>query len=228
MNETLMHFGIKGMKWGVRRFQNEDGSLTPAGKERYDENDDSENRERKTSDLSDTELKERIGRLEMEKKYETLLAEQKDRNTGKAKKMLGKALESLGEKALGVGVDKLIGVLRDKMNKSEKFDPREYLDTDVFDMDENTMNHMVKYFQNAQTISGVKENFKNKGVPKVKKSESNSKSATTTPNPVSNDNKQSESKTSWWRKQKSEKKLSEKEIAKRRKRIDEQNYKWIG
>lgn len=31
----LMHHGIKGQKWGVRRFQNEDGSLTSAGKERY-------------------------------------------------------------------------------------------------------------------------------------------------------------------------------------------------
>lgn len=31
----LMHHGIKGQKWGVRRFQNEDGSLTPAGEKRY-------------------------------------------------------------------------------------------------------------------------------------------------------------------------------------------------
>lgn len=33
----LYHHGIKGQKWGVRRFQNKDGSLTPAGKRRYDE-----------------------------------------------------------------------------------------------------------------------------------------------------------------------------------------------
>lgn len=37
----LMHHGIKGMHWGIRRFQNEDGSLTPAGKERYSETSDS-------------------------------------------------------------------------------------------------------------------------------------------------------------------------------------------
>lgn len=32
----IQHHGIKGMKWGVRRFQNPDGSLTEAGKQRYD------------------------------------------------------------------------------------------------------------------------------------------------------------------------------------------------
>ena len=31
----LYHWGVKGMKWGVRRYQNADGSLTPRGKKRY-------------------------------------------------------------------------------------------------------------------------------------------------------------------------------------------------
>lgn len=31
----LYHHGIKGMKWGVRRYQNDDGTLTGAGKKRY-------------------------------------------------------------------------------------------------------------------------------------------------------------------------------------------------
>ena len=31
----LYHWGIKGQRWGVRRFQNPDGSLTPAGRKRY-------------------------------------------------------------------------------------------------------------------------------------------------------------------------------------------------
>ncbi len=34
-DEYLEHFGIKGQKWGLRRYQNEDGSLTSAGAARY-------------------------------------------------------------------------------------------------------------------------------------------------------------------------------------------------
>ena len=34
-NDYLMHHGILGMKWGIRHYQNKDGSLTLAGRKRY-------------------------------------------------------------------------------------------------------------------------------------------------------------------------------------------------
>lgn len=39
-NNYLTHYGIKGQKWGVRRFENEDGTLTPRGVKRYKRLDD--------------------------------------------------------------------------------------------------------------------------------------------------------------------------------------------
>ena len=33
--DTLTHHGVKGQKWGVRRYQNYDGTLTAKGRERY-------------------------------------------------------------------------------------------------------------------------------------------------------------------------------------------------
>ena len=35
MENELTHWGVKGMRWGIRRYQNKDGTLTPAGKKRY-------------------------------------------------------------------------------------------------------------------------------------------------------------------------------------------------
>ena len=63
IGEFLAHWGIKDMKWYHRRFQNYDGTLTQAGRERY-------GRSPKTiKKLSDSDLQKEISRYELESRY---------------------------------------------------------------------------------------------------------------------------------------------------------------
>ena len=73
-NNELQHWGIKGMKWGVRRYENKDGTLTPAGKKRYSQ-DYAESRQikrKKVRQMSNSELKKLNERTRLEQEYSRL------------------------------------------------------------------------------------------------------------------------------------------------------------
>ena len=126
IDDQLYHHGILGMKWGVRRYQNKDGSLTNAGKNRYDrdvrENNSKKkdnqiridgpdpkrwvkedlNRARRVVDTSSDLLKQakNIERENLEQQYKRLF--NKKEKISKGRRYVEDALE-IGGTVLGVG-----------------------------------------------------------------------------------------------------------------------------
>lgn len=132
-NGEIYHHGVKGQKWGVRRYQNKDGSLTPAGRKRLSKDDiaktkkvvdssadlaqklksanDSAPKSKKQkldlSNMSDQEMRSKINRALLEKQYNDMFAPEK---VNRGRDYVGKTLEvigtvlTIGSSALGVAL----------------------------------------------------------------------------------------------------------------------------
>lgn len=136
--DELQHWGIKGMKWGIRRFQNKDGSLTDAGRKRYDD-DPSNNsvsnkpasqpkkaphemtgkdyKKQRTDDMTDEELAAAINRSRMEQAYRQLNPEPVSKGKVLAEKILNEALIPVAVNAGKNFMDKQMSKIIDKALK---------------------------------------------------------------------------------------------------------------
>lgn len=97
MYSELYHYGIKDMKWGIRRFQNEDGTLTDLGKQRYQKgmNSLSENinasrfakkiEREHMENMSNEELSRKTNRLKLENSYAEEMRKLDSYSTDRAK-----------------------------------------------------------------------------------------------------------------------------------------------
>ena len=89
----LYHFGVRGMKWGQRRFQNEDGSLTSLGKERYGKEHGKRSARGMTHDLNKLDRERATAQYRYDKLQKKASKRGEDSRAAKKAKQYGDLLE---------------------------------------------------------------------------------------------------------------------------------------
>ena len=104
-----------GQRWGVRRFQRKDGTLTAAGKRRK--------ALAEMKELSDDELRKRLNRINMEKQYKQSIAEENPDKHLKTKKFISDMTGQFVRSVTSKGLEKLSSKLVDSIFKDKNESP---------------------------------------------------------------------------------------------------------
>ena len=116
----LYHYGVLGMKWGVRR----DRTKLLGRKKKGKGTDDSDSQKQSISKMTDDELRSRISRLRMEKDYRELTVTKSQKRAEKGKKFVEDVLTNSAKNIatqtvtylMGKGVNKALGKRFDDPN----------------------------------------------------------------------------------------------------------------
>ena len=157
MDNELSHWGIRGMRWGVRRYQNKDGSLTAAGKKRYNDEMEKLNAEEKI-------LK---SKLRTKAKYDKLDAKRKAIEEMKATLGEGKKRKSSDDSSFDTGAEKQSPTLSSKKNKKSDV---KHLSNEELRARNERMRLVQEYRRLLSNPSGNNNNGNNNNGGKDKKS----------------------------------------------------------
>ena len=121
--EELYHHGILGMRWGKKNgppypLSNSDKSSLEKSLDYKTKKQKKRKSKDSIKDLSDSELKEKIARLELEKKYKDLLSGEGKKKIHKGRKFVKDVLETAGKDIATQWAKYMIGTMVNKMSKS--------------------------------------------------------------------------------------------------------------
>ena len=121
--DSLMHYGVVGMKWGVRRYQNKDGTLTDKGKKRYKKSP--EQIESEKEKRLDVKNRGAMTTDELKRKMERELRTLTDEEINPGKRFVMGIVKDVGEKTLKTALTgaALYGV---KAATAKEFDMKDF------------------------------------------------------------------------------------------------------